>query len=60
MSAWARKPIAGSGEKIFCHAAVNVALTSQTIGAHVIHMYFAPCIFSRIVVATHSAIDASN
>src|ERR1035438_2281726 len=60
LSACARKPIAGTGEKIFCHAAVNVAPTSHAMGTQVIHMYFAPCIFSRMVVATHSAMDASN
>ena len=38
LSACARNPIAGSGEKIFCHAAVNVTITSQTSGTHVIHI----------------------
>src|SRR5947207_801762 len=48
------------GEKIFCHAAVKVAVTSHTSGTQVIHMYFAPCILSSMVVATQSAIPASN
>jgi len=55
-----QKPIAGIGEKIFCHAAVNVTATSQARGTQVIHRYFAPCILSRMVVATHSAMAASN
>ena len=37
-AACARKPRAGSGEKIFCQAAVNVTVTSQTSGTQVIHM----------------------
>ena len=59
-AACARKPIAGTGDVIFCHAAVNVTVTSHTSGAQVSHMNFAPCILSRMVVATHSAMAASN
>jgi len=37
-----------------------VTINSQISGVQVIHIYFAPCILIRIVVATHSAIAASN
>ena len=37
----------GTGDKIFCYAAVNVTTTSQTSGTQVIHMYFAPCILKQ-------------
>ena len=60
LDAWARNPIAGTGEKIFCHAAVNVTATSQHIGNPVIHTNFVPCILIRMVVATQSATVASN
>ena len=39
---------------------MKVTVTSHTSGTQVIHMYFAPCILSRMVVATHSAMAASN
>ena len=42
------------------HAAVKVTVTSQTRGIQGIHMNRGPCILMRIVVATHSAMVASN
>src|SRR5262245_9406046 len=60
LSACARNPTAGNGEKIFWYPAVKHTTTSHARGTQVIHMYLAPCIFSTIVVATHRAIAASN
>ncbi len=55
-----RETPAAAFRKIFSHGAVNVTATNHASGTHVIHIYFAPCILTRIVVATHSAMLASN
>ena len=59
-TAAAKRPILGSALVIFSSEAAVVTITSQASGAAVIQAYFRRPDFTRIAVATDSAIAASN